>query len=244
MTRLLGTHSVSSAWNRLRNLMRALGWFNTCALILGTVDDRWIKTFDRRYRVRTSGFINLRETSFKAERLKDATQYGPTNGWAARRVLRDLKLPPTTHFCDIGCGLGRICVLAAEMNYARVTGVELAPELCEAARVNVAHCRLSAAARATIQIVQADALDYCTTSDDDVFFMFRPFSGEFLTRMLDRIAGRASEQKKTLTLIYTERVVATDTHRQTISGHAAFKLTKEATHYGQAFFVFTCAPAH
>lgn len=244
MPRLLGTHSVSSAWARLRNLVRALGLFNTGALILGTVDDRWIRTFDRRYRIRTSGFINLRETSFKAERLKDATQYGPTNGWAARRILRDLALPTTTQFCDIGCGLGRICVLAAEFNFGRVTGVELAPELCAAARVNVANCRLSAAAKASIRIVQMDALDYCATTDDEVFFMFRPFSGEFLIRMLDQIARRATERKKTLVLIYTERVVATDTHRQTIGNHAAFKLTREATHYGQAFFVFTCAPAN
>jgi SAM-dependent methyltransferase len=242
MPRLLGTHSVTTAWNRLRNLVRELGIFKTIALVLGTIDDRWINTFDRRYRIRTSGFIELRDTSFKAERLPDATQYGPTNGWAARRLLKELRLPPTTRFCDIGCGLGRVCVLAAEFNYARVTGVELAPELCAEARTNVTRSRLPEPSKAKIDILQMDALDYCASTNDDVFFMFRPFSEEFLGRVLDELAERARERNTTLTLIYTERVVATASHSQTIAAHGAFTRIKEATFLGQAFFVFTCQP--
>jgi SAM-dependent methyltransferase len=242
MSRLLGTHSVASAWNRLRNLVGELGVLNTLALVLGTIDDRWINSFDRRYRIRTSGFIELRDTSFNTERLPDATQYGPTNGWAARKMLKTLVLPSATRFCDIGCGLGRVCVLAAEFDYARVTGVELAPELCTAARVNVTNSRLSESARAKIHIVEIDALDYCAATDDDVFFMFRPFSGDFLTRVLDQLAKRARERNTSLTLIYTERVVASASHNQTIAAHGAFVRNREATHLGQAFFVFTCSP--
>lgn len=242
MSRLLGTHSVASAWNRLCNLVRALGPLNTIALVLGTIDDRWLNSFDRRYRIRTSGFIELRDTSFNAARLPDATQYGPTNGWAARMLLKTLQLPTTTRFCDIGCGLGRVCVLAAEFDYARVTGVELAPELCVAARANITHSRLPESAKARIHIVETDALDYCTTTDDDVFFMFRPFSDEFLQRVLDQLARRARNRNTTLTLIYTERVVASASHNQTIAAHGAFVRAREATHFGQAFFVFTCPP--
>lgn len=80
MSALLRNHSLASAWQRLRALIRGLGFRGTCALLAGTIDDRWLKTFDRRYRVKTSGFIVLNRTSFNPERLRDATQYGPANG--------------------------------------------------------------------------------------------------------------------------------------------------------------------
>lgn len=242
MPRLLGTHSLSSAWQRLRRLIQGLGFIQTCALLIGTFDDRWLKTFDRRYRVKTSGFIPLDQTSFKPERLRDATQYGPTNGWAVRRLLKRLNLPRELRFCDVGSGLGRICILAAEYGFAKVTGVELAPELCGAARENIAGCRLSVAQRATISILQMDALDYCASTEDDVFFMFRPFSGEFLVVVLDKLAARSHERNQPLTLIYSERVMATANHGETIAAHGAYRKQCDAVIFGQAFYVFQCAP--
>jgi SAM-dependent methyltransferase len=243
MPRLLGTHSLASAWQRLLSLFRELGVWQTCALLLGTLDDRWLRSFDRRYRVRTSGFIQLDTTSFNRERLRDATQYGPTNGWAVRRILKQLKLSRELKFCDVGSGLGRICILAAEYGFSKVTGVELAPELCVAARENIAGCRLPAEQRARIQILQMDAFDYCATTDDDVFFMFRPFSGEFLGVVLDKLAARAKEKAKPLTLIYSERTMASVNHGEVIGAHVDYRKQCEAVILGQAFYVFECNPA-
>ena len=242
MARLLGTHSLSSAWQRLRRLVQGLGVIQTFALLIGTFDDRWLRSFDRRYRVKTSGFIQLDKTSFKPERLRDATQYGPTNGWAVRRILKRLALSRELRFCDVGSGLGRICVIAAEYGFAKVTGVELAPELCVAARENIANCRLPEDRRSRIEILQMDALDYCATTDDDVFFMFRPFSGDFLRVVLDKLAARASERRKPLTLIYSERTMASDNHDAAISAHGAFQKQFQTVILGQVFYVFGCAP--
>ena len=240
MSRLLGNHSPATALQRLLGLLRALGFWQTGALLLGTFDDRWLKTFDRRYRVKTSGFVQLDKTAFKAERLRDATQYGPTNGWAVRRMLKRLAFPRESRFCDVGSGLGRICILAAEYGFAKTTGVELAPELCVASRENIARCRLSPARRATIEILQMDALDYCAATDDDVFFMFRPFSGEFLRVVLDRLAARACERRTTLTLIYSERVMATVNHGQLIATHGNYRKLGSMVMLGQAFYIFQC----
>lgn len=242
MPRLLGNHSLVSAWERLRRLIRGLGFGQTVALLIGTLDDRWLTTFDRRYRVKTSGFIQLKETSFKAERLRDATEYGPTNGWAVRRILKRLNLPRELRFCDVGSGLGRICILAAEYGFTKVTGVELAPELCVVARENIAGCRLSPDQRARIELLQMDALDYCAGSNDDVFFMFRPFSGDFLRVVLDKIATRARARNKPLILIYSERTMASENHDVTIAAHSAYRKQSQAVILGQVFYIFECLP--
>jgi len=242
MSSLLGTHSLGSAWKRLRDQWRMLGPAQTAALLLGTLDDRYLRLFDRRYRVQTSGFIQLNTTSFTPARLRDATQYGPANGWAVRRLFRKLKLPTACQFCDLGSGLGRICILAAEHGFSKVTGVELAPELCAKARENIAHCRLSDTQRGRIEILEMDVLNYCATTEDDVFFMFRPFSIEFLVVVLARLADRAQSRQRGLVLIYSERAALNVQHGETIAAHSAYKKQEEIIFWGQKFYVFHCGP--
>src|SRR5271157_1330491 len=169
----LGNFTPSSALRRLFRLLRGAGVMKTLSTCAAFVEDHYVRSFDRRYRVRTSGYISLSTTSFDRSKLRNATIYGPVNAWAFRRFLKILRLPKSLRFADLGCGLGRACILAAEYGFDRVTGVELAPELCTLARENVSRCRSLARKKDTINIIQADALDYCERSDDDVFFMYR-----------------------------------------------------------------------
>ena len=105
MSRLLGHHSLSSACQRLFCLLRGAGVAQTFATLFSLVDDKYLRSFDRKYRIQTSGFILLSNTSFNPARLRDATQYGPVNGWALRRFLQQLNLPRNLKFADLGCGL-------------------------------------------------------------------------------------------------------------------------------------------
>lgn len=240
MFRPLGDHSVVSAFQRLLHLLRSAGVIETCAILLSAVDDKYLRTFDRRYHLQTSGFLRLSETGFDPARLRDATQYAPVSGWGFRKFLKRLNLPRHLRFVDFGCGLGRACILAAEHGFARVTGVELAPELCVGARANVAKGRSPAGKLSPITILQMDVLDYCEKTEDDVFFMFRPFSGEFFLIVLDKLVARARAQAKPLTVIYSERMALPGSFRQTLDGHPAFRKTHEAGIWGQAFYVYQC----
>jgi SAM-dependent methyltransferase len=204
------------------------------------LDDKYLKSFDRRYRVKTSGFILLPTTSFDPARIRDATQYAPAYGWAVRRLLKQLNLPRKLHFADLSRGLGRICILAAEYGSAKVTGVDLAPEFCATARENATNCRPPSGCFSPITILQMDVLDLCETTDDDVFFMFRPFSGKFLKLILDTLAARARSRNKSLTIIYSERAAVPGNYASTIAPNPAFRHQCEAVFWGQAFHVFQC----
>ena len=240
--RLLGSHSISSAGQRFVRLLRGLGLVQTLALVLGSLDDKYLRLFDRRYHVRTSGFILLNQTSFDPSRLRDATQYGPVNGWGFRRMLRRVGLSRELRFVDLGCGLGRPCVLAAEYGFAHVTGVELAAEFCAVARANAERCRPPGGRHSDITILQSDVCDYCETSDDDVFFMFRPFSEDFLKIVLHKLSARAAARGKILTVIYSERALVSQNYAETIAAHPAFRRREDATYFGQSFYVFECRP--
>jgi SAM-dependent methyltransferase len=238
MSRLLVDHSLFSSAKRFLHLLREVGVRKSCSLLVSVVEDHYLHCFDRKYNVKTSGHIRLSTLTFAPARLADATQYGPVNAWAFRRLLNELRLSPKLHFVDLGCGLGRACVLAAEYGFEKVTGVDLARELCESARENAARWRFRADHPTPINILQMDALDFCDGSDDDVFFMYRPFSKEFLERILEKLAAGAERHKKRVTVIYSERMAHGTSHRDAIKNLPNWELVHEAGSFGQAFFVY------
>lgn len=238
--RLIGDHGPLTAGKRLLHLVRRAGLRQTMIILASALDDKYLKGFDRRYRIKTSGFIRLQNTSFEPTRLRDATQYGPVNGWALRRLLLDLNLPRHLRFVDFGCGLGRACILAAEYGFERVTGVELAPELCVGARENVTQCRPPAGKLSPITILQMDVLDYCEGTEDDVVFMFRPFSCEFFQIVLDKLVARAGSRRQPIMVIYSERMMVPGSFAPILAADLAFRKVHEAGIWGQAFYVFEC----
>ena len=238
MLRVLGNHTGFSALKRMLHLLRGAGARKTFGVLVSSLDDHYLKTFDRRYRVLTSGYVPLSSTSIAPARLRDATQYRPANAWGCRRLLRELGLPRQLHFVDLGCGLGRICILAGEYGFEKVTGVELAPELCAQARANLKRCRPPSGRISPISILEMDALNFCERTDDDVFFMFRPFSWEFMRRILDQLIERS--RRKPLTIIYSEKMMLPGSYTRQISEEPALRKTFAGGWFGQAFFVYQC----
>jgi SAM-dependent methyltransferase len=243
MSRLFGDHTLFSAFKRFTHLVGEAGLAGTASIIFSGLDDKYIKSFDRRYGVKTSGWILLSDTSVARSRLAHATQYSPVNGWALQRVLRELALPRNLHFVDLGCGLGRACILAAEYGFAQVTGVELAPELCVGARENLKRSRLSAGEQSAISIIEMDALEFCKDTDGDVFFMYRPFSLEFLRVVLSTLAERAAVRQRPITIIYSERMMLPGSFAAQISADKKFRKLCDAGSFGQAFYVYRCNEA-
>ena len=231
---------VSSALRRLVDLLRGVGILGTVSVLMSVIEDNYLKTFDRKYGVRTSGYIELSATSVDPGKRRHSNRYRGVNAWAFRRLLRTLSLPKTLHFVDLGCGLGRACILAAEYGFRKVTGVEFAPEFCISARENSLIYRIHAPGAPLINIVQADAMDYCEQTEDDIYFMFRPFSGEVFRTVLEKIAVRATEQNKAVIIIYSARMLLPKSELGAFSENRAFCKVYEGGMLGQMFYVYRC----
>jgi SAM-dependent methyltransferase len=241
MANLFGNLTPWAASKRLFHLLQHYGLRKTAAVCVAMIDDQHVRSFDRKYGVRTSGHIELSDTSFDASKLDKATSYGPVNAWGFRKLLQVLNLPKSFAFVDLGCGLGRACIIAAEYGFGKVTGVELAPELCKIARENVFNRRVSGAKDVPIQIIEGDVLDYCDHSGDDVYFMYRAFSLGFLQDVLAKLVQRATSREKALTVIYTERLAWPHSECVTaLAGNRALQEIYQGSMLGQAFFVYRC----
>jgi predicted RNA methylase len=236
-----GNHTFYSAVRRLFGLLSGVGLINTLSICVSVIEDRYLKCFDRKYGVRTSGYISLATTSFDPAKLHNATRYGPVNAWAFRWILNQLCLSKSLRFADLGCGLGRPCILAAEYGFSKVTGVELASDLCAVARENISIWRSGASPGApSVSIVQGDVLDYCGQTDDDVFFMFRPFEWEFFCTVLKKLADRAFVGARCITVIYSERMMLPRSFAEAFSHDHRFRKVYEGSKLGQSFYVYEC----
>ena len=152
--------------------------------------------FDEANGVRTSGLVAGRH--LKSGHLHDrhATAYygvAPSvfrsliNHWRRSRPAAPLE---ETTFVDVGAGMGRAMLLAAEMPFRAVMGIELNGALVRIARRNLALWRKAERARAPMTLVCGDAAEFPFPDRACVAFLFNPFGAAVMRRFL-RAADKA-----------------------------------------------------
>jgi SAM-dependent methyltransferase len=163
--------------------------------------------FDEEFGVRTSGLVAGRH--LKSGHLHDrhATAYYGVAPSVFRALLRRWqKSRPgwaleEVSFIDVGAGMGRAMLLAAELPFRQVLGVELNPTLGRIGRKNLAVWRASARARAPMKLVCGDAVEFPLPEGPCLAFLFNPFGAPVMRRLLTAwrlslrkaLAGRARQ---------------------------------------------------
>jgi len=90
-------------------------------------------------------------------------------------------------FVDIGCGKGRVPLMASLFPFRRIIGVELSPRLVEIARRNVAIFESPEQRCGEIDLVCADATRFELPEEPLVIYLFNPFGPEPMGRFLGRV---------------------------------------------------------
>ncbi|MDH4036426.1 MAG: class I SAM-dependent methyltransferase [Candidatus Krumholzibacteria bacterium] len=159
--------------------------------------------FDRRFGTETARVVEndaLTDVSLPAR--AHGIRYEPTRAHPLRRALKAAGIPTAGTFVDLGCGKGRVLMLAVEYGFARVTGVDYSASLCEIARRNLDVLRARTGRRFQATVAPIDAADYAFQRDDTVVFLFNPFDGAVLRRVLDNLNASLREHPRELHLIY------------------------------------------
>lgn len=107
-----------------------------------------------------------------------------------------------TTFVDIGAGMGRAVLLASELPFRRVLGVELHPTLVRIARRNLAAWRKAGRARCPAHIIVQDAVDFDFPSGTCVAFLFNPFGAVVMRRWLRVLTRAFVERAGELDILY------------------------------------------
>lgn len=156
------------------------------------------RVFERWLGVSTTGQRYLDELGLcDADRVHyEECQWLPTC-----RALKTLGPGPADVLVDLGSGKGQALLIAGLLPYGRVIGVELAEELTQAARRNIAAARPRLKA-AEVEAVTDDVLSWKVPDDLSVVFMYCPFMGEVFHRTAERIFASFDANPRPLHIVY------------------------------------------
>lgn len=173
-----------------------------------------VHPFDQIHGVETSGLVpaaNLVTGHANDEHVTAYYGVAPS----ILRTLIDLwrETPPPEpiyrySFIDIGAGKGRAMLVASELPFHQVIGIELNPAMATIARQNLdrwqqAHATDSTAPRlAPIQLQEQDALSFDFPSTPTLVFLFHPFEAPVLKQLLRRIETQFAKRSGTLDILY------------------------------------------
>jgi SAM-dependent methyltransferase len=132
-------------------------------------------------------YLGIADPTSGASPAEHLHGYQPS-GLAA--IVQTLAAVPVTEddvVVDLGSGLGKFLLLTRLLTGARARGVEIQRDLVERAR--------SAARRLGLHVdfVEADARD-AALHDGTVFYLYLPFTGPALARMLERLRDVAERR--------------------------------------------------
>ncbi|HXC97430.1 MAG TPA: class I SAM-dependent methyltransferase [Edaphobacter sp.] len=111
-------------------------------------------------------------------------------------------------FLDIGAGKGRAMLIASELPFRRVIGIELNPDLADIAQRNLEIWQSEHAADSTappitnIILYQQDILTFDLPDTPTVAFLYHPFEAPVFKHLLRRIEAQFARRPGTLDLLY------------------------------------------
>ena len=111
-------------------------------------------------------------------------------------MLRDVPLGRDDVFVDLGAGLGRVVMLVHLLSGVRTVGIEIQPHLVAAARASSRALGIDEHGIGEhgngVTFEQANVVD-CDL-DGTVFFLYAPFNGALLARVLEKLRDLAKHR--------------------------------------------------
>jgi hypothetical protein len=145
--------------------------------------------FDSKYSVDTSGIVPLSSLNIENENWVHGVRYQPVSlEFDFENELRGLDLQYDSFtFIDFGSGKGRALLLAAELPFKRIIGIEFARELHDIAERNIARYPQEAKKCKAIRSVMEDATQFVLPEEPLVLFFHNPFGPPVLTQVIANI---------------------------------------------------------
>ncbi len=164
--------------------------------------------FDLRYGTDTLWHVGMERLTESEELRKHGYGYQPTRARAFSRLLVHMQLPPHLGFVDLGCGKGRVLMLAARFPFDPIRGVELSGMLCNKARFNLQKYARHFPRAAHVEIHENNAADYPLQADENVLFMFNPFDEAFIEVMVTKLRKSLVDHPRAFYVIYNNPIHA------------------------------------
>lgn len=159
------------------------------------------KAFDEARGVDTASWVRVPELDTASANVEFAVRYEPSSVEEFRLLMSKLDVDHREFtFVDYGSGKGRVLMLAAELPFKRIVGVEFAESLDRIARRNIATLGADAA---RIETYLGDATEFDPPDGPLVLYFFHPFGVPALRRVLDRVLASVERDPRPTYVVLT-----------------------------------------
>lgn len=166
-----------------------------------------VKNFGIHFWEKSNGLNTTKDKGlFLHRRCGDIVPGYEPSGWLTmRRINRIVNITARDTLVDFGSGKGRLLYLAAHYPFKKIIGVEVSEYLHGIAQRNLN--RRNRFACSQIELVHADAGDYCLPGDATIAYFFNPFSGALFERVIQNIHDSLISNPRVLWVIYKKPVM-------------------------------------
>jgi SAM-dependent methyltransferase len=161
--------------------------------------------FDRRHGTDTSGKIAIERLTSTPLLQEHGVFYAGSQPSVARAGLNALPPLDGFTFVDVGCGKGRVVLVAAEYPFARIVGIDLSNDLLEVARRNAALVRREPS-RPAVEFIEADATTFEFPAGDLVVYLYHPFDAPLMERVVAQLERAIARQPRRVYVVYCNPV--------------------------------------
>ena len=210
--------------------LKRRGVKKTISVLLALIMDFY---FDIKYGTDTKSWVKLGNLDIASDNKERGVMYQPTLVLPLKKLFGQLTVPKDSILVDLGCGKGRVLLIASEFGFRELRGVEFSPELCKIAIKNCSIYKEKTKSSAGFRILESDVVNYDARDDETFFFMFNPFDAIVLKQVLDKIAASLLARQRRIWIIYRNPV-----HNDIVEEHGTFTRFGEFHCWGQDFIIY------
>jgi hypothetical protein len=162
-----------------------------------------LSEFDRQFGVDTVGRIHIKDMDVSASDRVNCAGYQGTPPQVFHEVLNVLKIKHEDFvFIDFGSGKGITLLLASELPFKRIIGVEFSPSLHQIAEENIRRYKSATQKCKQLMSVGMDALAFPIPRDPLVVYLFNPFSDKLMSKLLANIEQSSLDHPREVFIVY------------------------------------------
>lgn len=159
--------------------------------------------FDQAYGTDTENIREVGSLDIKSDNARYAVRYQPSPHDLAHKIIHGLAIHHDQYtFLDFGAGKGRVLLIAAELPFQAVIGIEFSSELCAIANNNIAKIAPEMRAASKVECQLADATAFPLPETPLVCYFYNPFSAVIMKEVMDRLIASLKHKPRDIYVIY------------------------------------------
>ncbi len=163
--------------------------------------------FDRAHGVDTHRKVRNADLRIDSPWAQHGSAYQPIHPKAFHELVRSVEIDfARCTFVDFGSGKGRALLFASDYPFARILGVEFAPELHAIAVENVRRYRGASQRCFDIEPVLADATTFALPPGPLVLYFYHPFHASVMERVVANVERSLRDCPRSVTILYYDPV--------------------------------------